>query len=1076
VSKKLIYSLCFVLALSLLVRAASGGVDYAEPVGGWTYIYAGDAAAPGGDFSALDGTWSHDNGSDQWDETEIGTGRPGGVSALTEADATFLRLQETGDPRDHAQDDPGSNRKIFFGHQLIDEIDQAVADEILSVHGITISFRARLSTTPPLDNLHPDGGGANDPWAAGGDGYLLHDGGKGCFGVHQEAGGDQTISFALSLATDDDEISVNGLTMNKLNGTSPSGDVDLQGDEAGEVNILEITDLTVWHEFWITIEPDTSGGGTHKANIWVDGSMTPNEFHLTAGNGGDFTESYISLGIGATPQSGAIDVDFFGYKEGLALPAPSDPFKARAVAPTPGSTVDLAEASPLGWIAGEGAVQHDVYYGTSPDDVKNADVADTTGIYQGRHGLPLFAAPQGPELGQTYYWRIDEVGQDDTIYTGDVWSFSVVDYIGVEDFEDYNDYPPDEIFSTWLDGYGIETNGALVGHDADFAAGEHIIETTVVHGGTQSMPFYYSNVGAATYSQAERAFTPKQDWTGEGVQLLSLWFRGNPPFVGGFVEGPAGTYTMNAEGEDIWNEADEFHFAYQQLSGAGSIVAKVESVSNTHTWAKAGVMIRDTLDADARHAMMVVTPGQGVSFQRRFTEGANSSSDTAAGIVAPQWVKIERTVGGLIRASYSTDGNTWTQLGASEPVTMSIPMYVGLALTSHNPGVVCEAVFSNVTSDGTGPWASQDIGLLSNEAEPMYVKVTDGSGTAATVHHEDPNASQIDTWTQWNIDLKELSDAGVILTDVSNLAIGFGGGDDPHPGGSGLVFFDDIQLRMEPTPEPEPEPEPEPGPTLPPVGTPYTYDGGTPDATWDHDNGSDQWDGTGPGEGSLGGAASLTEGDITFLRIQDTGDPRDYDNPDPGSNRKIYLTHTTDIGLDGARLEFSIRVATTDPLDGMHPDGGGGAVPWPAGGVGYHIRDGGKGMIGISDGVGIISFSLALAGEPMFESVTTDVLVMNSLVGTEPTSDVDTEDSAAAVALNMMVVDDATQWNTFVIDIAAGGAGTHVVTVSANGGPAESFDVTLGSDLEAEGPFIAIGSSGTGGITAFDVDYLSISN
>jgi hypothetical protein len=63
-----------------------------------------------------------------------------------------------------------------------------------------------------------------------------------------------------------------------------------------------------------------------------------------------------------------------------------------------------------------------------------------------------------------------------------------------------------------------------------------------------------------------------------------------------------------------------------------------------------------------------------------------------------------------------------------------------------------------------------------------------------------------------------------------------------------------------------------------------------------------------------------------------------------------------------------------------------------------------------------------------------------------------------------------------VIDIVAGGAGTHVVTVSANGGAAESFDVTLGSDMEADGPFITIGSSGTGGITAFDVDYLEVSN
>jgi len=1066
-SKNIAYSACFVFVLSLFTCTAFGGVDYAEPVGGWTYIYTGDAAAPGGDFSALDGTWSHDNGSDQWDETEIGVGRPGGASVLSDAGTTFLRLQETGDPRDHAMDDPGSNRKIFFGHQLIDEIDQSLADEILSVQGITISFRARLSTTAPLDDLHPDGGGAIEPWPAEGDGYVPHDGGKGSFGVHQEAGGAQTISFALSLASDDDEISVNGLTMNQLSGTSPSGDVDLQGDEDGEVNILEIPDLTVWHEFWITIEPDTSGGGTHKVNIWLDGSSTPSEFHVTAGDGSDFTESYISLGLGATPQSGAIDVDFFGYKEGLAAPAPSDPFKARAVAPTPASTVALADASPLGWIAGEGAVKHDVYYGTSLDDVNNADVTDTTGIYQGRQDMVIFTSPQGPQLGQTYYWRIDEVKADDTIYKGDVWSFSVINYILVDDFEDYNDYSPYEVFSTWWDGYENEMNGALVGHDADFANGEHIVETTIVHGGKQSMPFYYNNVGAAAYSEAERAFTPKQDWTKEGVRLLSIWFRGHPPFMGGFVEGPAGTYTMNAAGEDIWNEADQFHFAYQQLSGAGSIVAKVDSVSNTNGWAKAGVMIRDTLDADSRHAMMVVTPSQGVSFQLRTATGGVSESDTVPGITAPQWVKIERSLGGLVRASYSADGNTWTQLGASMPVTMNLPLYIGLALTSHSPGVACEAQFSNVTSDGTGPWASQDIGLLSNEAEPMYVTVTDGSGTAATVYNEDSNASQISDWTEWNIEMNKFSDAGVVLTDVSNLSIGFGGGDDPQPGGSGLVFFDDIRLQVEPTPEPEPEPEPEPGPTLPPVGTPYTYDGDAPDATWDHDNGSDQWDGTGPGEGSLGGAMSLTEDSITFLRIQDTGDPRDYGYSDPGSNRKIYFTHATDIGLDGARLEFSIRVATTPPLDGT------GTQAWPAGGIGYHIRDGGKGMIGISDGVGIISFSLAKTGEPDFENVPSDVLVMNNLVGTEPSGDVDTGEG---IGLNVITVEDATQWNTFVIDIAAGGSGTHVVTVSANGGPAQSFDVTAGDGTEAESPYIAIGSSGTGGVTAFDVDYISISN
>ena len=258
----------------------------------------------------------------------------------------------------------------------------------------------------------------------------------------------------------------------------------------------------------------------------------------------------------------------------------------------------------------------------------------------------------------------------------------------------------------------------------------------------------------------------------------------------------------------------------------------------------------------------------------------------------------------------------------------------------------------------------------------------------------------------------------------------------------------------------------------------YTYDGDALDDTWDHDNDSDAWDGTGPGEGSPGGAAALVEDGVTFLRIQDTGDPRDYGFSDP-SNRKIYLTHQIDTGLDGAHMEFRLRVATTPPLDDMNPDGGAGVAPWPDGGIGYHIRDGGKGMIGIAEGGGTanpmqISFSLAKAGEPGFEDLTTDVLVMNSLGGTEANEDtVDTDDGAIR---NVLAIDDATAWNTIVVDIAPGGAGTHIVTVSVNGGPAVSFDVTAGNRCDEDGNYIAIGSSGTGGITAFDVDYVMVSN
>jgi hypothetical protein len=754
-----------------------------------------------------------------------------------------------------------------------------------------------------------------------------------------------------------------------------------------------------------------------------------------------------------------------------ALP---DPEKASDPNPANGATVDLADATPLSWTVGEYAVKHDVYFGSTFDDVNDADSSDTTGIYRGRETLPIYTPSEALELGQTYYWRIDEVNAppDNDIYMGKVWSFTVAEYLLVDDFESYTDYAPNDIFSSWLDGYNIDENGALVGHDnPDFDAGEHFLETEIVHGGQQSLPYFYNNAAPATHSEATLAFSEPQDWTREGVKELSLWFNGHPPYTGSFVEAPVGAYTITGSGADIWNTSDEFHFAYKEFTGTGTIIAKVESVQNTHEFAKAGIMIRDTLDADSRYASLFITPENGVRFQYRTDTSANTDRQFTEGITAPYWVKLERTLGGLARAYYSADGTTWDPFDV-QSITMNTPMYIGLAVTSHDAALTCEAKFSNVSFPNTNvdmSWANQDIGMLSNEPEPMYV-ILNGS---TKVYHDDPNAALINAWTEWVILLEKFTEQGIDLTGVNSFGIGLGDKDNPQQlGGSGLVFFDDIRLRVEPPPEPEPEPDP--GPVLPPVGTPYTYDGNTPDETWDHDNNSDQWDGTGPGVGNLGGAMSLTEEGITFLRIQDTGDPRDYDNPDPGSNRKIYLTHTTDIGLDGAKLEFSIRVATTGPLDGMHPDGGGGATPWPADGIGYHIRDEGKGMIGISDGVAIISFSLAKAGEVGFENLASDVLVMNNLAGTEPSGDVDTGDTAEAV--NMINIEDATQWNTFVIDIAAGGNGTHVVTVSANGGAAQSFNVTTGTGAEQASPYIAVGSSGTGGITAFDVDYLSISN
>ena len=306
------------------------------------------------------------------------------------------------------------------------------------------------------------------------------------------------------------------------------------------------------------------------------------------------------------------------------------------------------------------------------------------------------------------------------------------------------------------------------------------------------MPFSYDNT--VGYSEATMTLTNPRDWTEEGVGVLSLWFRGNPT---AFIEDPAGTFTVSASGTDIWDTTDEFRYAYKQLTGAGAIVAQVLSVQNTHGMARAGVMIRESLEPGSKNAFVCITPSNGVIAQARVTNNTTSASNNQTGITAPHWVKLERDSAGAFTTSHSADGITWQPVEGDSPrlISMSQNVYIGLALTSHNANATCTAVFSNVQTTGSvSPmiWSHQAIGttMISNEPEPMYVALN-GS---AVVHHDNPNTSQISDWTEWTIDLSRFADQGVNLTNVNTISIGFGDKNNPVTGGSGMVFFDDIRL------------------------------------------------------------------------------------------------------------------------------------------------------------------------------------------------------------------------------------------------------------------------------------------
>jgi hypothetical protein len=476
--------------------------------------------------------------------------------------------------------------------------------------------------------------------------------------------------------------------------------------------------------------------------------------------------------------------------------------------------LDVKPSVVLGWDAGAVAASHDVYLGMNADAVKKATKASPE--YRGVKALGQENYDPGTLLlDTTYYWRIDEVNDSnpDSPWAGKIWSFTTGDFFVIDDFEDY-DAGENQIWYAWNDGLGYGAPGSgpyYPGNGTGAAVGDETTssytEENIVHGGDQSMPIIYDNNKQSTayYSEVEYTLSDRRDWTEQDVSELSLWFRGYPASTGSFVENPAGTYTMTASGTDIWLvnnvEADEFHFAYKTLSGAGSIIARVDSVENTNDWAKAGVMIRETLDPDSAHAFACVTPANGVAMQYRPSTGGTSVNFNQTGVAAPYWVKLERNISGLFTVSQSADGTSWQPVTGSSPQTipMGTNVYIGLALTAHDATQTCQAVFSNVTFTGnvTGQWADQDIGIISNDPEPLYVAVSNNNGTSAIVAHDDPAAAQISTWTEWVIPLSEFADQGINLTDVDSIALGLGTrGNTMTAGGSGKMFIDDIRLYL----------------------------------------------------------------------------------------------------------------------------------------------------------------------------------------------------------------------------------------------------------------------------------------
>lgn len=160
-----------------------------------------------------------------------------------------------------------------------------------------------------------------------------------------------------------------------------------------------------------------------------------------------------------------------------------------------------------------------------------------------------------------------------------------------------------------------------------------------------------------------------------------------------------GTYTIQAGGGDIEGTADEFHFTHGSLNGDGEIIAKIESVTETDTWTKVGLMFRADLDADAQNAFMLLRPSQGSAFQHRnqkasVTESTwqdvparnddwkNGSTYRTRYLKPSKWLRLIKN-DNSIEAYSSDDGLCWNIRWKENINFPAGSIYAGVALTSH---------------------------------------------------------------------------------------------------------------------------------------------------------------------------------------------------------------------------------------------------------------------------------------------------------------------------------------------------------------------------------------------------------
>jgi hypothetical protein len=235
-----------------------------------------------------------------------------------------------------------------------------------------------------------------------------------------------------------------------------------------------------------------------------------------------------------------------------------------------------------------------------------------------------------------------------------------------------------------------------------------------------------TNVGGITFSREPKLTLP-ETWIRSGSGLPKPWESediGSAQYPGGADFGGGG-FRVRSSGTNILAESDSFHFVFKRIEGASEIVARVTSVQFTDPWARAGLMMRESLAANSRNVLWSITPVRGGVFQSRERLGENTGVRLDGSLSLPCWLKLKRD-GDWFTGFKSPNGKQWVPV---EKFRMSAAreLYVGLAVTGGRQNVMNQSVFEQVEEGPTlrNRWFVPEVELLSGSMQIGYIASMD---------------------------------------------------------------------------------------------------------------------------------------------------------------------------------------------------------------------------------------------------------------------------------------------------------------------------------------------------------------